>query len=405
MSRSGLDGLERELPVELERHAPIRVDGVEIGATLRPASGEELSGSLRALGRLGLSALAIGAGRHLSLGNPPTRADCLLATGRLAEVDVCEPREGVCHAGAGVPLARLRARVAEAGWELPLDAPDESTLGGALAAGVLGPRCQGFGAPRDAVLGLEVVLGSGERTRCGGRVVKNVTGYDLAKLYVGSLGTLGVIEGAWLRLRPRPEAVSLLAARFDELSRGLAFARAASRRASARACVLLGARERGYECLVELAGDEVAVAHDAGELPADAVTGDRLAEAVALQSAAGPGDLVVRIAALPSGLAVAAPGLAAAGAELALHPGLRLLWARWRSERSDEPALASRLAAAGSAARDAAGSLRVESAPPSTKQERDVFGVGAAEVGLSRALKSRFDPRGTLAPGRAPGRT
>jgi len=189
--------LERELgPDAVLRHAPLEVDDLGVGATVQPADGEALSRAVLALGRLGLAGIARGAGRHLALGNPPERADVFLATDRLSGVDAFEPSEGVCHAGSGVRLGDLRARIGAEGWEVPLDAPDDASLGGALAASVLGPRSHGYGAPRDAVLGLEVVLGTGERTRCGGRVVKNVTGYDLAKLYVGSLGTLAVIEGA-----------------------------------------------------------------------------------------------------------------------------------------------------------------------------------------------------------------
>src|SRR5262249_60034454 len=92
-------------------------------------------------------------------------------------------------------------------------------------------------APGDQGLGLEVVLGDGVLAKCGGRVVKNVTGYDLAKLYTGSLGTLGVIAAAWLRLRPRPERVEHLEARAGDVTsacaRGLAAARSATARAAA----------------------------------------------------------------------------------------------------------------------------------------------------------------------------
>jgi len=405
MTPAGVDALERELGGELERHAPVRVDGVAVDATLRPGDGEALALTLRALGRHGLAAVVRGAGLHAGLGNPPARVDALLATDRLAGVDEFEPREGVCHAGAGTPMASLRARVGEAGWEVPIDAPDAATLGGVLAAGVLGPRSLRFGPPRDAVLGLEVVLGSGERTRCGGRVVKNVTGYDLAKLYVGSLGTLGVIEGAWLRLRPQPEQTRVLATPARDLERGCDFALAASRRVSARACALLGDDDRGYECLVELAGDAAGVEHDARALAAEEVAPARLQEPVRLQAGEGPADLVVRLAALPSALVPAARSLAGAGAELAIHPGLRLLYARWRRDELDEAAGASLLAAADAAARAATASLRIESAPPAIKRQRDVFAAAEPELRLTRALKTRFDPQGTLAPGRAAGRT
>ena len=109
------------------------------------------------------------------------------------------------------PLRDVREALAASGWELSLDPPGrDSTVGGCLAAASVGPRALGLGLPRDQVLGLTVSLASGERVRCGGRVVKNVTGYDLNKLYTGSFGSLGVIESAWLRLRAAPRALGEL---------------------------------------------------------------------------------------------------------------------------------------------------------------------------------------------------
>ena len=141
---------------------------------------------------------------------PPPRADAVLSTERLVGIDEFDPSEGVCHVLSGTPLSELRERVAATGWELPLDPPGAgSTVGGCVAAASLGaPVLSGSEPPRDIVLGLEVALASGQRTRCGGRVVKNVTGYDLNKLYTGSFGALGVIEAAWLRLRPKPDRVA-----------------------------------------------------------------------------------------------------------------------------------------------------------------------------------------------------
>ncbi|MGI9591971.1 MAG: FAD-binding oxidoreductase, partial [Myxococcota bacterium] len=192
----------------LAEHAPARLDGVELSATLRPADGEALARVLSALGQAGLAAVLRGAGSHLGLGNPPRGAELFLSLERLPGVDELDEVEGICHVASGTPLSTLREKLATTAWELPLDVP--GTLGGCLAAARIGPRSLGFGLPRDVVLGLEVALGSGQRTRCGGRVVKNVTGYDLAKLYIGSLGSLGGIEGAWLRLRPRPACVRAL---------------------------------------------------------------------------------------------------------------------------------------------------------------------------------------------------
>ena len=130
-----------------------------------------------------MAVLPCGGRTRLELGNPPSRADLLLDTSALSGVGEFDASEGVCQVQAGTSLGVLREALAGTGWEVPLDVPDASSVGGALASNAIGPRCAGFGLPRDVVLGLSVGHASGEQTRCGGRVVKNVTGYDMAKLY------------------------------------------------------------------------------------------------------------------------------------------------------------------------------------------------------------------------------
>src|SRR5262249_19160904 len=113
---------------------------------------------------------------------------------------------------AGVRVARLQQLLAAEGQRLPIDVPraGEATLGGALATNASGPRRLGFGTPRDYVIGITTVNDRGESTKAGGRVVKNVAGYDLCKLHVGALGTLGVISQVTLKLRPLPESSALV---------------------------------------------------------------------------------------------------------------------------------------------------------------------------------------------------
>jgi glycolate oxidase FAD binding subunit len=399
----------------LSRHEPVRVDGAAIEATLAPADGAALAESLAALGRLGLSAVVRGAGSRLALGNPPRGADLFLSTRRLAGVDVLEPGEGVCHAGAGTPLSELRGRARAQGFEVPLDPPEpEATLGGTLASAAVGPRCTGFGPPRDHVLGLEVALATGERTRCGGRVVKNVTGYDLNKLYTGSLGTLGVIEGVWLRLRPLPEATRVLAAQLPELGPALAAGLEAARCASARACALLSETAGGFRLVAELAGDAPAVERDAERLAAGCgaapAAQGALAElrarqcstpeADAVGAAPGTHGLRVRISARASRLAAAAQILLAAGARLLVHPGLGLVYAGFAVREAEGPGV---FAAVRAAARAAGGSRVLEAGPAWAKRSGDVFGEPDAAGALARSLKLRFDPRGVLNPGRFQG--
>jgi glycolate oxidase FAD binding subunit len=401
------DALGAECVREAER---VEIDGMAFAPTLVPRDAEALAAALRALSQQGLGCVIRGGGSRLALGNPPRGAGLALSTASLAGVDVLDASEGVCHARAGTPLAEIEAKAAAAGWELPLDPPGRaSTLGGTLAAAALGPRAQGFGRARDCVLGLEVALADGTRTRCGGRVVKNVTGYDLNKLYTGSLGTLGVIEAAWLRLRPRAERVALLEARPGALAAACVLALAAARRPSARVASLHAAAG-DPRVLIELAGDAASVERDEvwcrGELgatPAEASALGRLRERQG--ELPGANGLRVRAAMLPSYVGAAAARLAEAGAELLVHAGLGLVYAGFALPAGeDAAALAAPLRCIDALAADAASCL-IESAPAWAKRGRDVFGELGPALALVKSLKQRFDPAGVLNPGRFAGHT
>jgi glycolate oxidase FAD binding subunit len=410
--RSLRDALGRECVREDEG---ARVDGEPLAPTLRPAGEEGLAAALRALGQLSLSCVIRGGGSRLDLGNPPRGASLLLSTAALSGVLDFDPSEGVCRVRAGTPLAEIEAKVAPAGWQLPLDPPGAgSTLGGALAAAAIGPRAQGFGRPRDCVLGLSVALADGTRTRCGGRVVKNVTGYDLNKLYTGSLGSLGVIESAWLRLRPRPERVSLLEIAPDRLAVACAGALAAARRPSARAASLHSAErrpgERPFGVVIELAGPAASVERDAAwcaselsAVPAAEAALERVRERQA--STPGGDGLRFRIAGVPSRCQATLAELWDAGAELLAYPGLGLVYAGFAlSGPEDRSAADAAFRAVGTVAAAGAGAVLLESAPAWAKQGHDVFGDLGGALPIARDLKRRFDPTGLLNPGRFAGR-
>src|SRR5437588_5750684 len=121
-------------------------------------------------------------------------------------------------AQSGITLARLGNVLATENLRLAIDVPNgaRATLGGALAVNVSGPRRYGLGTLRDYVIGISAVNDEGQEVKAGGRVVKNVAGYDLCKLYVGSLGTLGIITQVTLKLKPRPDGQALLAPPRDD---------------------------------------------------------------------------------------------------------------------------------------------------------------------------------------------
>jgi glycolate oxidase FAD binding subunit len=192
---------------------------------LAPSSAEAVARVLGYCSRVGQPVRAAGAGTWLAGAaplprqtaaagqRPPPEASAggappvVVSTARLAAVHEYEPADLTVGVGAGVSLAALRARLAEHRQWLALDPPAAAgaTIGATLSLSAAGPLRHAFGTPRDAVLGLEVATGDGRLLRFGGRVVKNVAGYDVVRLLVGSRGALGVITAAWVRLRPLPD--------------------------------------------------------------------------------------------------------------------------------------------------------------------------------------------------------
>jgi len=406
---------------------PLAVEGAEAPVLFRPGDGGALARGLALLSQRGAAVLPRGGGSRLGLGRPPERVDAVLSTASLVGVDELDAEDGVLLARAGTPLAELRTRVQEAGWELPLDAPGErATLGGAIAAAAAGPRETGWGPVKDAVLGLEVALATGERTRCGGRVVKNVTGFDLPRLYTGSLGTLGVVEGAWIRLRPRPAAVEHRAVRLPPgedgrppLAAALALARLGSARvaalASPAAARALSREERDahegrpdWWLLLELAGEPEAVERDGAlvrEAHAVVESGPGAVEALRRDAVRDtrPGRARLRAVALPAGLAAlleAAAATAGAG-QAALHAVVHPALGVAELDLPCPPEGAARVVeSVRAAARAGGGSAVVTGLAPEERRRVDVWGLPEATRRIMRSLKQRYDPARVLAPGR-----
>jgi glycolate oxidase FAD binding subunit len=161
----------------------------------------------------GQAVYPLGGRTMLDLGLPPTRPGTAVDLCRLDQVIDYPARDMTITVQAGITIAKLQTLLAAENQRLPIDVPrpEQATLGGILAANVSGPRRYGCGTLRDYVIGISVVNDEGQEVKAGGRVVKNVAGYDLCKLYVGSLGTLGVITQVTLKLRPRPEEQALVA--------------------------------------------------------------------------------------------------------------------------------------------------------------------------------------------------
>jgi glycolate oxidase FAD binding subunit len=153
--------------------------------------------------------LCAGGGTRIAFGAPLTAENwTLLCTDRLVSEFDFSPDDMVVTVGAGTTLQQLQNRLAEQGQFLPVDIPHphKATVGGVLAANTHGLWRPGWGSLRDRLIGIRVVTGTGEAVKSGGRVVKNVAGYDMGKLFIGSFGTLGIITQAVFRTSPRPQA-------------------------------------------------------------------------------------------------------------------------------------------------------------------------------------------------------
>ena len=205
-----------------ETHAGYAIDELTPQWVVRPTSRREVAQILRWASSENKKLAPWGGGTQMSLGNPPERLDLVLDLSRLNQVVDFQPADLTVTVEAGITLESLQRHLASAGKFLPLEAPlaGRATVGGILATSSTGPLRHAYGLPRDWLIGIKVLSPAGEETKAGGRVVKNVTGYDLNKLYTGSLGTLGVIVEATFKLAPLPANQSVLVASFPSLQQG-----------------------------------------------------------------------------------------------------------------------------------------------------------------------------------------
>jgi glycolate oxidase FAD binding subunit len=204
--RPSTDALEKAGVTVREAGPDDAVGGVAPSRVVLPETVEELSAVLRACAEQDLAVVPVGGGTRLHWGAPPERCEVLLDLCCMNEILEHAAGDLVVRAQAGVTMGALADELARQGQELALDVHPESTVGGTLATGAFGPRAFRYGTPRDLLIGVTVVLADGTVARSGGKVVKNVAGYDLGKLFTGSYGTLGVIAEATFRLHPLPAA-------------------------------------------------------------------------------------------------------------------------------------------------------------------------------------------------------
>ncbi|GIW81618.1 MAG: FAD-linked oxidase [Gemmatales bacterium] len=194
----------------IDNYGPLDVQSVQ--------SPEEVCNAVREAAGAHQAVYPIGGRTLLDLGLPPSRPGKALDLRPLRAVIEYPARDMTITVQAGMTIQELQAILSKENQRLPLDVPqpESATIGGTLAANVSGPRRYGFGTARDYVIGISAVNDQGQVIKAGGRVVKNVAGYDLCKLFIGSLGTLGIITQVTLKLKPLPEETALVAVAADD---------------------------------------------------------------------------------------------------------------------------------------------------------------------------------------------
>ena len=205
----------QEITVDEQR--TFSVDGLLPSTVMRPTDANDAARDLRACDQVPAAVVVWGGGTQMRLGAPPRRYEVAFSTERMTRLLEYEPADLTCRVEAGMRLSDLQATLRAQGQRLPLDPPhpERATVGGMVAANTNGLTRARYGTVRDWVIGIAIAYPSGKVARAGGKVVKNVAGYDLMKLHIGALGTLGVVAEVNFKVQARPEAETTLLAHFE----------------------------------------------------------------------------------------------------------------------------------------------------------------------------------------------
>ncbi|MEW6637737.1 MAG: FAD-binding oxidoreductase [Actinomycetota bacterium] len=391
------------------------VDGVRPACVVEPGSVEETSEVMKLAGATGLSVAPRGSGTKMGWGNPPSSVDLILSTERMNEVIEHVPGDQVVRVQAGMSLRELQRRLSETDQMIAIDPPEKdagATIGGVVAANSSGPRRYRYGTIRDLIIGIRVVLADGTVAKAGGKVVKNVAGYDLSKLFTGSLGTLGVIAECNFRLHPLPEAARTVAVELSSPEDALGAAQAIMHSQVEASAVELhwDGRARLLSVLLESIPEGVEAKEETAAYllkPFGEVRALTDEEADGLGPLGMPGaregETAIKVNAPPAELAAVISSLTGAaerrglGLRIRGHAGTGVTYAGLSGE---EGAVAELVEEVREIRVRRGGSVVVREAPVSLKRRVGVWGSGGDYLGLTRRVKEKFDPGYTLNPGR-----
>jgi glycolate oxidase FAD binding subunit len=408
-----------EITVDEQRR--LSVDGLLPSTVMRPEDAADAARGLHLCDVAPAPLVVWGGGTQMRLGAPPLRYEVAFSTERMTRLIEYEPADLTCRVEAGMPLRELQAALRAQGQRLPLDPPhpDRATVGGMVAANTNGLSRGRYGTVRDWVIGIAVAYPSGKVARAGGKVVKNVAGYDLMKLHIGALGTLGVVAEVNFKVQAQPEAQETLLAHFEAAAPALEVGLRLAHQYLAPAAAIvvdhdslsellppplagegqgggwsLALKLEGYAREVQAAKDQaIRLVRDAGGAVDESEVPPTFWDA-ARDWPASPDDTLVLRAIAPLTfnqlLMAAVPPLA----RVVAQPASGLI-----DVRVPVPSAAETLSRLRQAA-GAEGQVVVMAAPPAVKQVLDIWGPPPPGFPIMRALKQALDPNGILNPGR-----
>ena len=378
------------------------IDGVAPRSVIRATNEADVVDAIRGANERGDALVVSGGATRLGVGDAPARYDAALDLSALRGVVEYEPGDLVATVRAGTTLAELAEALAPRGQSWPVEPglPERATVGGTLASAAGGPSRLRYFHPRDWVIGARVVLGDATPVHSGGRVVKNVTGYDLTRLWSGTFGTLVAIVELTLKLTAIPERTVSLVAEVDVP-------------AALQIANDLHASGLPLDALAVVTGEAVGALDARGEAallvrltgPAAAVRrlGREVRERVRCHDVAN--EAWDRVAALPLGTkwtarvawpAATRPAIQFAGYPAVIYPANSTAYLLRSIDRATFGKVRTSLEAVG-------GIAVLERASAEYKREAGgAWGAPRVPLGIARALKERFDPRAVLAPGRMP---
>lgn len=389
------------------------VEGVEPSFVVEPGSIEEISSVMKLAYAEGLAVAPRGSGTKTHLGNPPRELDLIVSTARMNEVIEYVPGDQVVRVQAGIKLADLQKKLGESKQMLAIDPPEEdATVGGLIATNASGPRRYSYGTVRDLIIGIRIVLADGTIAKAGSKVVKNVAGYDLSKLFTGSLGTLGVIAEANFRLHPVRDVSRTVVAEIDGGPQEIHAAADAVVRTQAEPTaielryeedeklisVLLESIEGGIEAKVQTIS-HVLGSHGTVRDPQD---GDQLGDTL---PSAEEEDALVKISAPPAELTAVLDSVLGAAERRGLnhpkitgHAGTGVTFVGLSGE--DVGAKAETIGELREIWGRRGGSVVLLGAPRELKEKVGVWGPPRDDIGLMGRVKDKFDSRVIMNPGR-----